>query len=198
MASKSPSRKRQGRAVEHRGRVTGSDTKPLEHERHAPARPSRKASAKPLQSKPSKKDDTEVAKAHRRPHWLSWSAPAQWVTCAFIVMLHISAVQLITSATQSNAITLIALLVPGIVATATLDASRQKWWRWILLVALVTGSVPPNDIVIVLVGETWLVHRCWLVESSPEYQPPLPPKPSSFQRVTGWIHEHRSLTKVKA
>lgn len=53
-------------------------------------------------------------------------------------------------------------LAPGLATMAVLPGGWKRWYRWAAILGLTLNSVDP--FIIILIGETWALHRSWVTE----------------------------------
>jgi len=87
-----------------------------------------------------------------------------WLGCLVVAAVHIGFV--IQVAQRGDEFTtLLTLLVPAIVTAVCIrPARRHGWHRWLALVMLAYMTIPAYAAIVMLVGETWAIHRFWCVD----------------------------------
>ena len=77
-----------------------------------------------------------------------------------------------TMRTAGPDLALAVLTLPGLVTTIAVPMSRRRSWRWLVLSALVLTTKAEFQGFVLLVGESWLLHRVWFVERPAPGQAP--------------------------
>lgn len=78
-------------------------------------------------------------------------------------------------------------ILPGLLSMTLLPGGWKRWYRWSAILGLTLNAVDP--FIIILIGQTWALHRCWVIERT------LPVK-ELFRR--GKPQEPASAPKAKA
>lgn len=97
------------------------------------------------------------------------AGPARWVAAAAFTIVHIIAVALVLNLLPMDIIWwLVPLMIvfPGIVSMTLLPGGWKRWYRWVALLGLVLMVLESssNPFVVILFGETWILHRIWVTE----------------------------------
>lgn len=53
-------------------------------------------------------------------------------------------------------------VLPGLISMTLLPGGWKRWYRWAAILGLTLNAVDP--FIIVLIGETWALHRMWVTE----------------------------------
>lgn len=100
----------------------------------------------------------------------SMARPARWGAAAVFTICHIVSIALALNLLPMDTIWwLVPLLIvfPGIVSMTLLPGGWKRWYRWVALLGLVMmvlESPTSNPFLVILVGETWMLHRAWVTE----------------------------------
>lgn len=95
---------------------------------------------------------------------------AQWAGFTAFAVVHIVALALALYLLPMGTIWwLVPLMVvfPGIVTMTLIPGGWKRWYRWAALLVLVLMVLEANlrdAFIIVLFGETWILHRAWIIE----------------------------------
>lgn len=96
--------------------------------------------------------------------------PARWMAAAAVATLHILGLVVVLNVAPMGVLVWVApafIVLPGIVTMTLLPGGWKRWYRWGALLALVMMFLEypsPNPFVVLLVGETWMLHRSWVTE----------------------------------
>jgi hypothetical protein len=102
------------------------------------------------------------------------AGPARWVAAAAISLVHVVAViALILFGPGSISMELmswlfpLAVVLPGIITMTLLPGGWKRWYRWAALLGLAMMLFETsNPYIVILFGETWILHRSWVTERS--------------------------------
>lgn len=87
-----------------------------------------------------------------------------WAACTAVAWIHVG---IIMNAVYPAGISLwavpLSLLAPGIITTVLLRSWR-RWYRWAAIGALAFSTFPDVLPAVLLVAETWALHRAWVIE----------------------------------
>lgn len=94
---------------------------------------------------------------------------ALWAAAGAFTIVHIITVALALNLLPMDVIWwLVPLLIvfPGIVSMTLLPGGWKGWYRWAALLGLVLMVLESssNPFVVILIGETWMLHRAWVTE----------------------------------
>ena len=97
------------------------------------------------------------------------AGPARWAAAAAFTIGHIITVALALNLLPMDIIWwLVPLLIvfPGIVTMTLLPGGWKRWYRWAALLGLVLMVLESssNPFIVILIGETWMLHRAWITE----------------------------------
>lgn len=98
------------------------------------------------------------------------AGPARWVGFTAFTIVHIIAIALVLNLLPMDLIWwLVPLMIvfPGIVTMTLLPGGWKRWYRWAALLGLVLmvlESAANNPFIVILFGETWMLHRGWITE----------------------------------
>lgn len=96
-------------------------------------------------------------------------APARWTGFTAFSIIHIIALALALNLLPLDliwwAVPLLVVL-PGIISMTLLPRGWKRWYRWAALLGLVLMVLESsaNPFVVILFGETWMLHRAWITE----------------------------------
>lgn len=94
-----------------------------------------------------------------------WKAPALWVSAALAAYVHAQVLNIIpyTVETISWLFPLV-LAAPGLLTMLLLRNGFRRWYRWAAICLLFTTTFPDSATAVLVVGETWALHRQWVTE----------------------------------
>ncbi|MET4144011.1 hypothetical protein [Arthrobacter sp. UYCo732] len=97
------------------------------------------------------------------------AGPARWAGFTAFSIVHVIAITLALNLLPMDLIWwLVPLMVvfPGIVTMTLLPGGWKRWYRWVSLLGLVLMVLEStsNPFVVILFGETWMLHRAWITE----------------------------------
>lgn len=98
------------------------------------------------------------------------AAPARWAGFTAFTVVHIVTLALALYLLPMDVIWwLVPLLIvlPGIVTMTLLPGGWKRWYRSVALLALALMILETNlrdAFLIILFGETWILHRAWITE----------------------------------
>ncbi|ACL42355.1 hypothetical protein Achl_4404 (plasmid) [Pseudarthrobacter chlorophenolicus A6] len=96
-------------------------------------------------------------------------APARWTGFTAFSIAHIITVALALNLLPLDIIwwaVPLLIVLPGIISMTLLPGGWKRWYRWAALLGLVLMVLESssNPFVVILFGETWMLHRAWITE----------------------------------
>lgn len=101
----------------------------------------------------------------------------RWAWKVLIVMVVVAVHLGVLRAVEVSAPTAVYLalyLVPSVLTLVCRRRARSRWWRFVVLMALVFVTQPGAAVATFFVAETWVLHRSWVAESDPADRSVLP------------------------
>jgi hypothetical protein len=100
------------------------------------------------------------------------AGPARWVAAAAVTFAHIFALASLIllgpgflSMDLMSWIFPLAVVFPGIISMTLLPGGWKRWYRWAALLGLAMMLFEAsNPYIVILFGETWILHRSWVTE----------------------------------
>jgi hypothetical protein len=100
------------------------------------------------------------------------AGPARWVAAAVVTFAHIFALASLIllgpgflSMDLMSWIFPLAVVFPGIISMTLLPGGWKRWYRWAALLGLAMMLFEAsNPYIVILFGETWILHRSWVTE----------------------------------
>lgn len=100
------------------------------------------------------------------------AGPAKWVAAAFSSFVHIFALASLIlfgpfflSMDAMSWIFPLLVVLPGIITMTLLPGGWKRWYRWAALLGLAMMlTESSNPYIVILVGETWILHQSWVTE----------------------------------
>lgn len=94
-----------------------------------------------------------------------YPAVLPWAACAAASVLHLVLLYSVPLAgANALAIYLGIVLLPGLLTMILLPGAWGYWYRWAALAGLSVATFSDMFIAVLLIGETWALHRSWEVE----------------------------------
>ncbi len=103
------------------------------------------------------------------------AGPAGWVAAAVFTFAHIFALASFImlgpnflSMDLMSWIFPLLIVLPGIISMTLLPGGWKRWYRWAALLGLAMMLTEnSNPYIVILFGETWILHRSWVTERKP-------------------------------
>jgi hypothetical protein len=100
------------------------------------------------------------------------AGPARWAAAAAFTFAHIFALAALImfgpgllSMDLMSWIFPLAVVLPGIITMTLLPGGWKRWYRWAALLGLAMMLFEnSNPYIVILFGETWILHRSWVTE----------------------------------
>jgi hypothetical protein len=100
------------------------------------------------------------------------AGPARWAAAAVFAFAHIFALATLImlgpgvfSTDLMSWMYPLAVVFPGIISMTLLPGGWKRWYRWAALLGLAMMLFESsNPYIVILVGETWILHQSWVTE----------------------------------
>ncbi|GAA4033760.1 hypothetical protein GCM10023063_16980 [Arthrobacter methylotrophus] len=100
------------------------------------------------------------------------ASPVRWVAAAAFTFAHIFALASLIllgpgflSMDIMSWVFPLAVVLPGIITMTLLPGGWKRWYRWAALLGLAMMLFEnSNPYIVILFGETWILHRSWVTE----------------------------------
>ncbi|MBG0738697.1 hypothetical protein IV500_04580 [Paeniglutamicibacter antarcticus] len=93
----------------------------------------------------------------------------RWVGFTAVTITHIIIIAVVLSLVPMSLawwMVPLAIVLPGIITMTLMPSGWRRWYRWVALLGLVlmVSESSSNPFVVILFGETWMLHRAWVTE----------------------------------
>lgn len=88
-----------------------------------------------------------------------------WIAALAVAAVHTGLVQVLPYQQLTFMLVYpLTIMLPGAITMILLPAARRRWYRWVALGGLSLVVFPEVYPLVMLVGETWLLHQSWVTE----------------------------------
>ena len=93
----------------------------------------------------------------------------RWAICVLVAVGHTLALSLLSPSDSIGwkSIDWALVLVPALVTLVALPSSLRHWRRWLTFVAVLFVTDTAWTLYVLVIGETWILHREWVTDRAP-------------------------------